>query len=109
MFVAIPTAIPETPFNNNIGSLTGRTEGSCNEPSKLGSNSTVSGFEEIAGGGGRQSRTAIVVTEIPYQVNKAQLIEKIADLVKDQRITGISDIRDESDREGMRIVIELET
>ena len=69
--------------------------------------SAVSGFEEIAGGGGRQSRTAIVVTEIPYQVNKAQLIEKIADLVKDQRITGISDIRDESDREGMRIVIEL--
>ena len=69
--------------------------------------SAVSGFEEIAGGGGRQSRTAIVVTEIPYQVNKAQLIEKIADLVKDQRITGISDIRDESDREGMRIVIDI--
>ena len=69
--------------------------------------SAVAGFEEIAGGGGRQARTAIVVTEIPYQVNKAQLIEKIADLVKDQRITGISDIRDESDREGMRIVIEL--
>ena len=67
----------------------------------------VAGFEEIAGGGGRQSRTAIVVTEIPYQVNKAMLIEKIAELVKDQRITGISDIRDESDREGMRIVIEL--
>ena len=67
----------------------------------------VASFEEIAGGGGRQGRTAIVVTEIPYQVNKAVLIEKIAELVKDQRITGISDIRDESDREGMRIVIEL--
>ena len=67
----------------------------------------VANFEEIAGGGGRQSRTAIVVTEIPYQVNKSVLIEKIAELVKDQRITGISDIRDESDREGMRIVIEL--
>lgn len=67
----------------------------------------VAGFEEIAGGGGRQARTAIVVTEIPYQVNKAMLIEKIADLVKEQRINGISDIRDESDREGMRIVIEL--
>ena len=67
----------------------------------------VANFEEIAGGGGRQARTAIVVTEIPYQVNKAVLIEKIAELVKDQRITGISDIRDESDREGMRIVIEL--
>lgn len=67
----------------------------------------VAGFEEIAGGGGRQSRTAIVITEIPYQVNKAMLIEKIADLVKEQRINGISDIRDESDRDGMRIVIEL--
>ena len=67
----------------------------------------VASFEEIAGGNGRQTRTAIVVTEIPYQVNKAALIEKIAELVKDQRITGISDIRDESDREGMRIVIEL--
>ena len=67
----------------------------------------VANFEEIAGGGGRQARTAIVVTEIPYQVNKSMLIEKIAELVKDQRINGISDIRDESDREGMRIVIEL--
>ena len=52
-------------------------------------------------------RHKIVVTEIPYQVNKAKLIESIADLVKDKRITGISDLRDESDREGMRIVIEL--
>ena len=67
----------------------------------------VSTFEEISGGAGRQSRTAIVITEIPYQVNKSDLILKIADLVKEQRITGISDIRDESDREGMRIVIEL--
>ena len=69
----------------------------------------VAGFEEIAGGGGRQARTAIVITEIPYQVNKAMLIEKIADLVKEQRINGISDIRDESDRDGMRIVIQLKT
>lgn len=52
-------------------------------------------------------RHRIVITEIPYQVNKAKLIENIADLVKDKRITGISDLRDESDREGMRIVIEL--
>ena len=52
-------------------------------------------------------RHRIVVTEIPYQVNKAKLIENIADLVKDKKITGISDLRDESDREGMRIVIEL--
>lgn len=52
-------------------------------------------------------RHRIVVTEIPYQVNKAKLIESIADLVKDKKITGISDLRDESDREGMRMVIEL--
>lgn len=69
--------------------------------------SAVAGFEELPGGGGRQSRTAIIVTELPYQVNKAMLIEKIAELVKDQKLNGISDLRDESDRDGMRIVIEL--
>ena len=53
------------------------------------------------------NRHKIIVTEIPYQVNKAKLIENIADLVKDKRIVGVSDLRDESDREGMRIVIEL--
>ena len=52
-------------------------------------------------------RYRIVVTELPYQVNKARLIENIADLVRDKRLDGISDLRDESDREGMRIVIEL--
>jgi DNA gyrase subunit A len=52
-------------------------------------------------------RQSIVVTEIPYQVNKAKLIERIAELVRDKTIEGISDLRDESDREGMRIVIEL--
>ncbi|MFN2443794.1 MAG: DNA gyrase subunit A, partial [Thermoanaerobaculia bacterium] len=52
-------------------------------------------------------RQAIVITEIPYMTNKARLIEKIADLVREKRIDGISDIRDESDRQGMRIVIEL--
>ena len=69
--------------------------------------SSVSTFEEIPAGGGRQSRTAIVVTEIPYQVNKAALIMKIAELVRDKKIEGISDIRDESDRDGIRIVVEL--
>jgi DNA gyrase subunit A len=54
-----------------------------------------------------KDRDVIVVTEIPYQVNKARLIEKIAELINDKRIEGISDIRDESDRDGMRIVIEL--
>lgn len=55
----------------------------------------------------RKGRTALVVNEIPYQVNKTTLIEKIAELVRDKRIEGISDLRDESDRDGMRIVIEL--
>ena len=54
-----------------------------------------------------KEREIIVITEIPYQVNKARLIEKIAELVTDKRIEGISDIRDESDRQGMRVVIEL--
>ena len=52
-------------------------------------------------------RTSLIVTEIPYQVNKAKLIERIAELVREKTIEGISDLRDESDREGMRIVIEL--
>ena len=56
---------------------------------------------------GRTDRQAIVVTEIPYQVNKAVLIERIADLVRDKKIEDISDIRDESDKDGLRIVIEL--
>ncbi len=59
-------------------------------------------IEELPGG-----RHQIVVSELPYQVNKAALVEKIADLVKDRRIEGISELRDESDRQGMRIVIEL--
>src|SRR5215471_15482049 len=54
-----------------------------------------------------KDRDVIVITEIPYQVNKARLIEKIAELVTDKKLEGISDIRDESDRDGMRIVIEL--
>ncbi|NLW41167.1 MAG: DNA gyrase subunit A [Tissierellia bacterium] len=56
---------------------------------------------------GTRGRDRIVVTEIPYQVNKAKLIEKIAELVRDKKIEGISDLRDESDRDGMRIVIDL--
>src|SRR5690349_12348897 len=55
----------------------------------------------------RKDREAIIVTEIPYQVNKARMQEKIAELVRDKRVEGISDIRDESDRRGMRVVIEL--
>jgi DNA gyrase subunit A len=59
-------------------------------------------FEEQKNG-----KTLIVITELPYQVNKATLIEKIAELVRDKKIAGISDLRDESDREGIRVVIDL--
>ncbi len=69
--------------------------------------SAISTFEEIAAGGGRQSRNAIIVTEIPYQVNKSVLMTKIAELVREKKIDGIADLRDESDRDGIRIVIEL--
>ena len=55
----------------------------------------------------QRGKEAIIVTELPYQVNKARLIEKIADLVREKRIEGISELRDESDKDGMRIVIEL--
>ena len=55
----------------------------------------------------RKDRDAIVVTELPYQVNKALLVERIAELVRDKRVEGVADIRDESDRTGMRMVIEL--
>ncbi|HNC83642.1 MAG TPA: DNA gyrase C-terminal beta-propeller domain-containing protein, partial [Nitrospira sp.] len=55
----------------------------------------------------RTDRERLIITEIPYQVNKSKLIEKIADLAQEDRVTGISDIRDESDREGVRVVIEL--
>ncbi|WP_245559642.1 DNA gyrase subunit A [Amorphus coralli] len=54
-----------------------------------------------------RDREALIITEIPYQVNKASMVEKIADLVREKRIEGISDLRDESDRDGMRVVVEL--
>jgi DNA gyrase subunit A len=55
----------------------------------------------------RKEREAIIITAIPYQVNKAVLVERIAELVRDKRVEGISDLRDESDRQGMRVVVEL--
>ncbi len=61
-------------------------------------------FEDVDKVGGRQ---AIIVTELPYQVNKARLLERIADLARNKEIDGISDLRDESDKDGMRVVIEL--
>lgn len=67
----------------------------------------VATIEQIPGGNGRQERNAIVITEAPYQINISNLIEKMADLVRDKKLEGISDLRNESDRDGMRIVIEL--
>ncbi len=59
-------------------------------------------FEELPNG-----RTAVVIDEIPYQVNKSRLVEQIADLVREKKLEGVADLRDESDREGMRVVVEL--
>src|SRR3546814_5848846 len=63
---------------------------------------SATAIEEI-----RKDRLAIVVTEVPYQVNKARMLERIADLVRAKTIEGIADLRDESDRQGLRVVIEL--
>jgi DNA gyrase subunit A len=67
----------------------------------------VSHLEEVQPGKGRHRRSAVVITELPYQLSKSSWIEKLAEQVNDGRINGIADIRDESDREGMRIVVEL--
>jgi len=67
----------------------------------------VAHIEEVQPGKGRHRRGAIVVTELPYQLSKAGWIEKLAEQVNEGRITGIADIRDESDRDGMRVVVEL--
>jgi len=68
----------------------------------------VAAVEQFGGKGtGKRAKLAIIITELPYQVNKAAWIEKIAELVNNAKIDGIADIRDESDREGMRVVIEL--
>ena len=65
-------------------------------------------FEILSGGrGGKSTRNAIIVTELPYLCNKAGLLEKIAGMVNDKKLAGISDLRDESDRHGIRVVIEL--
>ena len=63
--------------------------------------------EKIGGSAGGSDREALVATELPYQVNKARLLEKIAELVRDKKLGGISGLRDESDKSGMRVVIEL--
>jgi len=65
----------------------------------------VRGVAEITEG--KNGKTQIIISQIPYQVNKSELVKKIADLVKEKRITGISDLRDESDKDGMRVVVDL--
>jgi DNA gyrase subunit A len=67
----------------------------------------VAHIEEVQPGKGRHRRGAVVITELPYQLSKAGWIEKLAELVNDGKIGGIADIRDESDRDGMRVVVEL--
>ncbi|MDX2084427.1 MAG: DNA gyrase subunit A [Candidatus Melainabacteria bacterium] len=97
---------PDFPTGGQIVGLSG-----IREAFKTGRGSVlmraVATIEQIPGSAGRHERTAIVVTEIPYQVNLTTLIEKIAELVRDKRIEGISDLRNESDRDGLRLVIEL--
>lgn len=92
---------PDYPTGGSIIGTAGINSAYRTGRGKLRLRSEVS-VEEMPGG-----RERIIVTEIPYQVNKAKMIEKMADLIKDKRIDGISDIRDESDRTGIRIIIEL--
>ena len=67
----------------------------------------IAHIEEINPGKGKHKRSGIVITELPYQLNKASWIEKLADLVNNGKVSGIADIRDESDRDGMRILVEI--
>jgi len=67
----------------------------------------IAHIEEINPGKGKHKRSGIIITELPYQLNKASWIEKLADLVNNGKVTGIADIRDESDRDGMRILVEI--
>jgi DNA gyrase subunit A len=91
---------PDFPTGGLIHGMSGIVEAYSTGKGKLKVRAKAT-FEEKVG------KNTIIVTEIPYQVNKATLIENIAELVKEKRIDGITDLRDESDREGMRIVIEL--
>ncbi len=98
---------PDFPTGGEIRDISGIKDAYTNGRGSI----TVRGvtkFEQIIVEGRRpRERTAIVVTELPFQVNKSAWIEKIADLVNQNRIEGIADLRDESDRQGMRVVIEL--
>jgi DNA gyrase subunit A len=97
---------PDFPTGGEIIGIEGITEAYATGRGSI----TVRGitqFEESQPGKGKHRRTAIIVTELPFQVNKAALIEKTAALVNAEKLHGIADLRDESDRDGMRIVIEL--
>lgn len=104
LFELIPA--PDFPTGGEIVGLAGVREAYTTGRGSI----TVRGItqtEEIQSARGRSRRTAIVVTELPYQVNKAAWIEKVAELVNHGKIDSISDLRDESDRDGIRVVIEL--
>ncbi|MCU0526815.1 MAG: DNA gyrase subunit A [Elainella sp. Prado103] len=104
LFALIPA--PDFPTGGEIISTSGIRDAYTTGRGSITVRGVVS-IEEVTLGRGRHRRTAIVVTELPFQVNKAAWIEKIAELVNQNRIEGIADIRDESDRDGMRVVIEL--
>ncbi len=104
LFELIPA--PDFPTGGEIVGLAGVREAYTTGRGSI----TIRGItqiEEIQSGRGRSRRTAIVVTELPYQVNKAGWIEKVAEGVNHGKIEGIADLRDESDRDGIRVVIEL--
>ncbi|MDA0902544.1 MAG: DNA gyrase subunit A [Proteobacteria bacterium] len=102
-FDEITKIIPGPDFPTG-GLIVGRS--GCNSAARTGRGSVLMrGKHTIEDGKG--GKKAIIITEIPYQVNKAKMVEKIAELVKEKKIEGISDLRDESDREGIRVVIEL--
>jgi DNA gyrase subunit A len=97
---------PDFPTGGEIVEIQGIREAYSTSRGSIPMRGVVN-IEEVQGGRGRHRRQAIIVTELPYQVNKAGWIEKMADLVNQGRLEGIADLRDESDREGMRVVIEL--
>ena len=97
---------PDFPTGGEIVGIEGITEAYTTGRGSIPVRAVVN-VEEIQPGRGRHRRQALVVTELPYQVNKAGLLERIATYINQGRIDGIADLRDESDRDGMRVVIEL--
>ena len=97
---------PDFPTGGEIVGTAGITEAYASGRGSIPLRAVVD-VETVQPGRGRHQRQALIVTELPYQVNKAGLLEKIATLINQGRIDGIADLRDESDREGMRVVIEL--